>query len=146
MSECLRRHGQKNPFLILFPHHHVRSSLARLTLVTCVRKQAHSRQHQLQVTSDVTLSLISWYSSWAEALFGSPPCKSAITRIPSSSLSVSINQLWRAVSDSHYLGRRLAYRGLSGMSKEPPARMPPITHCMKSGKRHDMSESMKEQA
>lgn len=37
------------------------------------------------------------------------------------------------------------YRGLSGISKEPAARMKPMTHCIKRGIRHERSESMKEQ-
>ena len=37
------------------------------------------------------------------------------------------------------------YRGLSGITSDPAARMAPITHCIKSGIRHARSESMKEQ-
>lgn len=44
-------------------------------------------------TSSITLSLISWNSARATRSSGSPPCKSAITRIPSSSLSLSISHL-----------------------------------------------------
>ena len=44
-------------------------------------------------TSKMTLSLISWNSALATTSLGSPPCKSAMTRMPSSSRSTSINQL-----------------------------------------------------
>ena len=37
------------------------------------------------------------------------------------------------------------YRGLSGMRKDPPASMAPMTHWIKSGRRQDRFESMKEQ-
>lgn len=37
------------------------------------------------------------------------------------------------------------YRGLSGITRDPAARIAPITHCIKSGIRHARSESMKEQ-
>lgn len=35
--------------------------------------------------------------------------------------------------------------GLSGKKIEPPAKIAPMTHCAKSGIRHDISESMNEQ-
>jgi hypothetical protein len=37
------------------------------------------------------------------------------------------------------------YRGLSGIAKEPAARMAPMTHWMKRGMRQERSDSMKEQ-
>lgn len=37
------------------------------------------------------------------------------------------------------------HRGLSGKSSDPPARIAPIMHCMKSGARHAMSDSIYEQ-
>ena len=42
-------------------------------------------------------------------------------------------------------GLKIAYRGLSGMRKVPPASMEPMTHWMKRGRRQDRFELMKEQ-
>lgn len=39
-----------------------------------------------------------------------------------------------------------AYRGLSGIKREPAARIPPIMHCTKSGSLQERSESRKEEA
>jgi hypothetical protein len=39
----------------------------------------------------------------------------------------------------------ITYRGLSGIRRDPTARIVPITHWMKSGIRHDKSLSIKEQ-
>jgi hypothetical protein len=39
----------------------------------------------------------------------------------------------------------LAYRGLSGMTRDPAARMAPMTHWMNKGILQDQSDSMKDE-
>lgn len=53
----------------------------------------HSGNEQKARTSSNTLSLISWYSATAVGSSGFPPCRSAMTCMPSRFRSVSINHL-----------------------------------------------------
>lgn len=75
--------------------------------------------------SSKTASLISMYSCLAFSLLGFPPWRSTSTRIPATSWSVS---------SSH--------RGDSGMTRDPIARMVPMIHWKKRGKRQDQWDSM----
>jgi hypothetical protein len=50
-----------------------------------------------------------------------------------------------ACQDNRGKKSETGYLGLSGMNSDPAARIAPMTHCKKSGIRHDLSESMKEQ-
>ena len=59
------------------------------------------------ITSEMTLSWISRNSAFAMGFSGSPPCKSAMTRIPSSSRSTSMSQLQRV--DLRVAMRKLRY-------------------------------------
>lgn len=96
------------------------------------------------ITSDMTRSLISRNSLLAARSSGSPPCRSAIIRMPSSSRSTSMSQL-QSVKLRLRHRRYHTYRGLSGMTSEPAARIAPMTHWINSGMRHERSESMNEQ-
>lgn len=97
-------------------------------------------------TSQTTLSLISWNSATATTSSGSPPWRSAITRIPSSSRSLSMSHLFALLSEVH-AGKTYCqpHRGLSGMNKEPRASNAPITVWTDSGILQELSDSMKEQ-
>ena len=100
------------------------------------------------VTSATTLSLISWNSSKALEFLESP-CKSEMTCIPSSSLSLSRSHLYVTDEPEIYemwlQHRYVQHLGLSGSSNDPAASIAPITDWRDRGIRQARLELINEQ-
>lgn len=92
LRESLRRHGKENSPAISLPHELICPSAFNPTLNKKTQLYGLHRAGVTQ-TSDTTLSLISWNSAFASSFSRSPPCRSAMTCMPSVSWPTSISHL-----------------------------------------------------